>query len=86
MILSTKLNHPLRLPLAGEVHARPFVYMGGPVAVDDDRNPVSVPALRPFTPVEKQRHEAAAGRKKLRQELEQRFGALREISSVKVCR
>ena len=56
------------------------------VAVDEDRNPVSVPALRPFTPVEKQRHEAAIGRKKLRQELEQRFGALREISSAKEAR
>lgn len=33
MILSTKLNHPLRLPLAGEVHARPFVHMEGPVRV-----------------------------------------------------
>lgn len=33
MILATNLSHPLRLPLAGEVHARPFVHMEGPVRV-----------------------------------------------------
>lgn len=53
------------------------------VAVDEDRNPVSVPPLRPFTPDEKRRHEAAVSRKKLRQELEQRYGALREPASTK---
>jgi acyl-CoA hydrolase len=45
------------------------------VAVDDDRKPVPVPPLRPFTPDEKRRHAAAQARKQLRQELEQRFDA-----------
>lgn len=48
------------------------------VAVDEDRRPVSVPPLRPFSPDEKRRYEAAIARKQLRQELEQRYGALRE--------
>jgi acyl-CoA hydrolase len=43
------------------------------VAVDEQRRPVQVPELRPFTPEEKLRHEAAKRRKMLRQELEQRF-------------
>ena len=47
------------------------------VAVDDDRKPVPVPPLRPFTPDEKRRYEAAKARKQLRQELEQRFNAAR---------
>jgi acyl-CoA hydrolase len=47
------------------------------VAVDDERRPVPVPALRPFTPEEKRRHAAALERKKLRQELEQRFEILK---------
>ena len=48
------------------------------VAVDEDRKPVSVPPLRPFTPDEKRRHQAALARKELRRELEQRYEALRE--------
>ena len=43
------------------------------VAVDDDGKPVPVPALRPFSPKEKQRFEAAEARKALRLELERRF-------------
>ena len=42
------------------------------VAVDDDRKPVPVAALRPFSPDEQRRHAAALVRKQLRQELEQR--------------
>jgi acyl-CoA hydrolase len=47
------------------------------VAVDDDRKPVAVPALEPKTPNEIRRHAAAIVRKQLRQELQQRFAALR---------
>jgi acyl-CoA hydrolase len=47
------------------------------VAVDDDRKPVPVPPIRPFTPDEKRRHAAAVVRRKLRQELEQREMELR---------
>lgn len=43
------------------------------VATDDDGKPVAVPPLRPFTPKEKQRFEAAEARKTLRLELERRF-------------
>ena len=42
------------------------------VAVDDNRKPVPVPQLRPFTPQERKRHAAAVARKQLRRELEQR--------------
>jgi acyl-CoA hydrolase len=42
------------------------------VAVDDDRKPVPVTPLRPFSPAEKRRHAAAIVRKELRQEFEQR--------------
>ena len=42
------------------------------VAVDDDRKPVAVPALRPFTPEERRRHAAAMTRRQLRQEYERR--------------
>lgn len=42
------------------------------VAVDDDRNPVAVPPLRPFTADEKRRHAAAIVRKEMRLELERR--------------
>lgn len=48
------------------------------VAVDDDRKPVPVPPLRPFTPDEKRRHEAARLRKALRQEFSQRMEAIRQ--------
>ncbi len=47
------------------------------VAVDDERKPVPVPPLRPFTPEEKRRCEAAKLRKQLRQELEQRYNQIR---------
>ena len=42
------------------------------VAVDDERKPVSVTPVRPFTPAEKRRHAAAIVRKELRQEFERR--------------
>lgn len=48
------------------------------VAVDENRKPVSVPSLRPFTPDEKRRYQAAQARKELRRELEQRYTALRD--------
>jgi len=48
------------------------------VAVDDDRKPVAVSQLRPFSPDERRRHAAAVARKQLRRELEQRAQALRE--------
>jgi acyl-CoA hydrolase len=47
------------------------------VAVDEDRKPVPVPMLRPFSPEEKRRFAAAKLRKKLRQELIQRFAEAR---------
>ncbi|MEO7160540.1 MAG: acyl-CoA thioesterase [Polaromonas sp.] len=47
------------------------------VAVDDERKPVAVPALRPFTPQEQRRHASAEVRKQLRQEFGKRFEALR---------
>lgn len=50
------------------------------VAVDDDGKPVSVPPLRPFSPKEKQRFEAAAARKALRLEHERRFAETRASS------
>jgi acyl-CoA hydrolase len=43
------------------------------VAVDNDRRPVPVPPLRPFTIEEKRRFESAILRKQLRQELAHRF-------------
>ena len=45
------------------------------VAVDDARKPVAVPPLGPFSLDEKQRHQDAAMRKSLRQELDERFKA-----------
>ncbi len=47
------------------------------VAVDQDMRPAAVPALRPFSPDEKRRYEAAQQRRTLRQELQQRYDALR---------
>jgi acyl-CoA hydrolase len=47
------------------------------VAVDDQSNSVRVPALRPFSPDEKRRFEAARIRKELRRELAQRFDTAR---------
>ena len=49
------------------------------VAVDDDRKPVPVTPIRPFTPAEKRRHAAATVRKELRQEFAQR--AARQAST-----
>ncbi|MBL8350083.1 MAG: acyl-CoA thioesterase [Burkholderiaceae bacterium] len=46
------------------------------VAVDDDRKPVPVPPLRPFSPAERRRHAAAIVRKEMRIEQEKRFAAL----------
>jgi acyl-CoA hydrolase len=51
------------------------------VAVDDDRKPVAVPSLRPFTPEEKRRYDAAVLRKKLRQELALRFNAVSKMGA-----
>jgi acyl-CoA hydrolase len=48
------------------------------VAVDDDRQPVAVPPLRPFTPEEKERCEAAQLRKSLREEVRTRLAASRQ--------
>lgn len=50
------------------------------VAVDDDRKPVTVPPLRPFSPDEKRRFEAAKLRKALRVEMKTRFEAMRPTS------
>ena len=50
------------------------------VAVDDDRRPVPVPALQPRNEREKRRFEQAALRKELRQELETRLKAIKEVS------
>ena len=47
------------------------------VAVDDERKPVPVPPLRPFTPDEQRRHAAAKVRRQLRVEFGQRFEELR---------
>jgi uncharacterized protein (TIGR00369 family) len=46
------------------------------VAVDDERKPVPVPPLRPFSPEERRRHAAAIVRKEMRIEQEKRFAAL----------
>jgi acyl-CoA hydrolase len=43
------------------------------VAVDNERRPVAVPPLRPFTVEEKRRFEGAVLRKQLRQDLARRF-------------
>lgn len=50
------------------------------VAVDDERKPVPVPPLRPFTPDERRRHAAAEIRKRIRQELEEKYSALKTAS------
>ena len=46
------------------------------VAVDDERRPVAVPPLRPFTSDEKRRHAAAEVRRRLRHEMAQRMAEL----------
>lgn len=47
------------------------------VAVDDDRKPVPVPELRPFSPDERRRHAAAEMRKRIRQEFEEKLSSVR---------
>jgi acyl-CoA hydrolase len=51
------------------------------VAVDDNRHPVAVPPLRPFSPDEKRRYEAAEVRKSLRKEFSKRFADLTSSGS-----
>ncbi|MEY2653831.1 MAG: hypothetical protein RLZZ524_859 [Pseudomonadota bacterium] len=51
------------------------------VAVDDERKPVEVPPLRPFSPDERRRHAAAELRRQLRQEFRNRFDAVRSQTS-----
>lgn len=46
------------------------------VAVDDERKPVPVMPLRPFSPDERRRHAAAAARKELRREFERQASRL----------
>jgi acyl-CoA hydrolase len=43
------------------------------VSVDEQRKPLAVPPLRPFSPDERRRHAAAELRKSMRREMEQRF-------------
>lgn len=50
------------------------------VAVDDDRKPVSVPALQPATEEEHNRWQAALIRKDMRKEVAQRFAQTRQSS------
>lgn len=47
------------------------------VAVGDDGKPTPVPALEPGTPDERRRQTAATLRKTMRQEMEQRYAAIR---------
>jgi acyl-CoA hydrolase len=51
------------------------------VAVDEDRKPVPVPPLRPFSPEERRRHAAAEVRKQLRQEFRGRFESIRNADA-----
>jgi acyl-CoA hydrolase len=50
------------------------------VAVDDAGKPAPVPPLRPFTPDERRRWEAAKLRKGLRQEMRERFEQLSQAA------
>jgi uncharacterized protein (TIGR00369 family) len=47
------------------------------IAVDDERKPVAVTPLQPYTPDERRRFTAAELRKQVRREAEQRFAAVR---------
>ena len=47
------------------------------IAVDDHGKPTPVPALEPGTPDEYRRHAAAQLRRTMRQEMEQRYAAIR---------
>jgi acyl-CoA hydrolase len=51
------------------------------VAVDEDRKPVPVPPLRPFSPEQRRRHAAAEVRKQLRQEFRGRFESIRNADA-----
>jgi acyl-CoA hydrolase len=51
------------------------------VAVDEQRKPVPVPPLRPFSPDEKRRFEAAKLRKQLRIEMQERFQSQRPAAA-----
>ena len=46
------------------------------VSVDEQRKPLAVPPLRPFSPEERRRHAAAELRNAMRREMEQRFLAV----------
>lgn len=48
------------------------------VALDDERKPTAVPPLQPVTREERRRFAQAQQRRQLRQELEQRYQAIRE--------
>lgn len=48
------------------------------VAIDNDRRPVKVPELRPFSPEERRRYAAAEMRKKLRQEFEKKYYSIKQ--------
>lgn len=50
------------------------------VAVDDDREPISVPPIDLVTPEQNRRHSASIMRKQLRQEFVERFENLRQVS------
>ena len=50
------------------------------VAVDENGKPVAVPPFTPSTPDERRRCEAARLRKQLRQEMEQRFNAMKHAA------
>ena len=50
------------------------------VAVDENGKPVAVPPFAPSTPDERRRCEAARLRKQLRQEMEQRFNAMKHAA------
>ncbi len=51
------------------------------VAVDEQGKPITVPAFVPTTPEEQRRHEAARMRKELRQEMQQRFKAMKHAAA-----
>ena len=51
------------------------------VAVDENGKPVAVPPFMPSTPDERRRCEAARLRRQLRQEMEQRFNAMKHTAA-----
>lgn len=52
------------------------------VAVDDERKPVPVPPLRPFSADERRRYLAAEMRKRIRQEFEEKLSSVRGSSEL----